>query len=393
MILFFYVVREIIFPFVMTTGILSAIMLMDQAYQFIPFMEAAGLDAKLLILVLLYTFPAILTASIPVGLMIGTYMGINRVSADYEAISIQAGGISLSFIFIPVFFVSVISALLVLILAFFWGPYGKVETDKLKFNALKTQVKIQLVEKRINNLFNQNLIYIFEKDKNNTLKGVIISDWNEPDKKMTIESETGEIELDERNRTMSFNLKNGKIHRLVNNGQYQISEFKTLNYHIKLPTMDREKLPAKYRDGRKLAAKPLMWMTVPEMYDAMQTMKLDKSTYFKFLNEYHSRIVTVLSGICFAIFAVPLGIFDPRNPKTGKFIYMIVMMVVFYSVSIQARALLLSGKVHPITLYLPLFLSLMVATISYLRINYDLNSVIEWLQNRSVFQNIKRGKG
>ncbi len=119
---------------------------------------------------------------------------------------------------------------------------------------------------------------------------------------------------------------------------------------------------------------------------------MTRETYLEFLNEFHLRIVTVLSAICFAIFAVPLGIFDPRNPKTGKFIYMIVMLVFFFGFSVQSRALTLSGKAHQATLYLPLLFSLAIALINYLKLNYDFNSLKELLNDRLVLMKLKEEK-
>jgi lipopolysaccharide export system permease protein len=390
MILFFYLVKELIFPFVLTTGILSSIMLMDQLYKFVPFMQVVGLDLKLLFLVMFYSLPTILAMAIPVSLMIGTYVCTHRLTADYEITSIRAGGISLLFLFRPVLLVSVCSAFLVLLLTFFIGPLSTMKTDELKFNALKKQVKVNLAKKKINNLFNKNVIYVFDRGRDDTLYGILISDWNQPDKNSIIEAEKGKIEFDVKQKTMHFNLKNGRIHLLKKEGQYQITEFEVLDYQIPLPSLKRENLPQRYRQHNTKLSKPLLGMTISELMMSLETKGIDPLTRREYVGELHIRIVVVLSCIGFAIFALPMGIFNPRDPKTGKFISIIIVLIIFYIIFAQAQTLLIEGKTDVLALYLPLLFVLIITAISYLKINYDLGSLMEIFKYSSIFTRYKK---
>jgi len=382
MVLFFYFTKELVFPILLATGIIVSIMLMDQIYKIIPFVQATGVNASFVLSLVFYSIPTLLVLASPLGLMIGTYIGIQRGSADYEITAMRAAGISLSFLFKPVLFVSSLVALLVLVFSFFLSPISITKTEELKFNALKTHAKINLSPGKINNFFGQKLIYIFEKEEDDLLKGVLITDWKNPNQGSIIEATQGRISFDEGTRNISIQLKQGKIHNALEGGGYQLTEFQDLDYYILPPQRDQKNLPKRFRDSSKKRQKMDIAMTSTELLAAMESPDTPDDNAREYRDEFHARIVTVLSCISFALFALPMSIFDPRNPKAGKLMYMLLMIVVYFALFTQARSLFVKGRIHPISLYAPLVLALGVGLVNFLKINYDLSSLKELFRLR-----------
>jgi hypothetical protein len=85
-----------------------------------------------------------------------------------------------------------------------------------------------------------------------------------------------------------------------------------------------------------------------------------------------------------------MGIFNPRDPKTGKFISIIIVLIIFYIIFAQAQTLLIEGKTDVLALYLPLLFVLIITAISYLKINYDLGSLMEIFKYSSIFTRYKK---
>ncbi len=139
MILFWYIIKEIIFPFLLSTCIISSILLMDRVYQFIPFLQTSGIELKSVFQMILFSLPPILMIATPISVMIGAYAGVNRISSDYELVVMRTSGISLSFLYLPVLFITLIIALAVLLQSFFLAPIGIKRLEELKFNILKKQ--------------------------------------------------------------------------------------------------------------------------------------------------------------------------------------------------------------------------------------------------------------
>lgn len=355
---------------------------MDQIFRFIPFLQTSGLELKSVYLMVFYSLPPILMVTIPVSLLIGIYIGVARISSDYELVVIRASGVSLAYLFKPVIFISVIVSMVVMLLTFYLSPYGISKLELLKFSIIKKQAKIALSVNKINNFFNQKLIYIFDKD-DEYLKGIFIADLENPEDNPLIEAQRGKIYLDEEKQVVLFHLVNGKIHYQLGKQDYRIIEFEQLDYNLAPPQIDQKHLPTRYRKGNasKLAKRDTEW-TVTELLDQIRHTPKNHEGYNDFVDEFHGRIVTILSCICFAVFALPMGIYDPRSPKTGNIIYMVSVIIVYYLLFTQARSMLLQGKVHPIALYLPLLVALGLGAFNYLKINYNFSSFREYLRHR-----------
>ncbi len=381
MLLFFYIVKELLFPFFLSTGIIASIMLMDQIFQFIPFLQASGLEMKSVFQMILYSLSPILFIACPVSVLIGVYAGINRITSDYELVVMRSSGVSIAYIFKPVMFVAFLIAGLVLLLAFYISPYGISRLEELKFNILKKHTKIQLSVNRVNDLFSKKLIYIFEKE-GELLRGIIIADRTLGEQYSVIEATEGRIFFDDHSQKILFRLKHGKIHNYLGKEAYKIVNFDRLDYDLVPPKEKRSDLPTRFRNnkGNTRTYKTDTELTVDDLLQGIEQIPKSNPLYYDYLDELHARIVTVLSCICLAFFAVPMGIFDPRSPKAGNIIYMIAVMLIYFLIYAQARALLLQGKVSPATLYLPLFFALGLGLISYFKVNYNYNSVLEIIQ-------------
>ncbi len=380
MLLFFYIVMELIFPLLLAMGIISSILLMDQVFQFIPFLQATNVEIVSILQMVLFSLPPSLMLATPVSMLIGVYVGISRISSDSELIVMRASGISISFLFKPVIFVAMAVAVFIMMLSFYLAPIGITKLERLKFNILKKQTKINLSVGKINNFFGQKLIYIFEKNEDQ-LKGLFIADWNEPKDHPIIEANNGNIRFDEKNKRVIFHLLDGKIHYSPVDGNYRVIEFDQLDYNLAPPNIERKDLPKRYRDENSEQKEKLdMELTVEELIERIRRSPSDSTDYLEYTDELHGRIVTILSSICFAIFALPMGIYDPRNPKAGNIIYMITVLTLYFLIFANFRSMLVQGKVPPLSLYSPLVLVIGIAAFKYAKVNYNLNSFGEYIR-------------
>ncbi|MFH2130779.1 MAG: LptF/LptG family permease, partial [bacterium] len=301
MLLFFYIVKELFFPFFLATGVISSIMLMDQIFQFIPFLQASGLEFKSVVQMILYSLFPILLIACPVSVLIGVYAGINRISSDSELVVIRSSGVSISYIFKPVLFMAVLVAGLVMILAFYVSPFGMSRLEELKFNILKKHTKIQLSVNRVNDFFGKKLIYIFEK-KGDLMHGIFIADKTLAEHHTLIEADKGRIYFDDQSQKILFRLMDGKIHNYLGDEGYRITTYDQLDYDLNPPKRDRSDLPSRFRknkgDTRKY--KTDAELTVNELLEKIESTPPSNQLHFDYLDELHARIVTVLSCLCFS---------------------------------------------------------------------------------------------
>lgn len=194
-----------------------------------------------------------------------------------------------------------------------------------------------------------------------------------------IEAERGQIYFDEENKKIFFQLYDGHMHYLKEGSRHQSIKFQKLNYFLNPPAAGRDRFQGQYRDKSQVS-KIDMEMNLPEILKAIEKSQIGSKGYFEYLDEFHGRIVTTISCFAFAIFALPMGIYDPRNPKTMRFVYMILMMIVYYSLYSQARNQFAHGNASAAMLYLPLVLAIGLGVLNYFKINYDLTSIRDWIK-------------
>ncbi len=375
----------------LSIGVIASILLMNQIFEFIPFLQASGVELKAITQMILFSMPPILMIAIPISLMIGIYAGINRISSDYELVVMRASGVSLSYAFRPVLFVALIVAGVVMIQTFYLGPIGITRLEELKFAILKKQTKINLAVNRINNFFGKQLIYIFDKEGEN-YKGIFIANWDLAERDGVIEAESGIIGLEEERHRIVFHLKNGKLHYPTGKSSYRIIDFEQLDYDLTPPRTKQENLPQRFRRDETPEKEKLdTEMTIDELIRKIGQSAGSPEKYYEYVDEFHGRIVTILSCVCFAIFALPMGIYNPRSPKTGNIIYMIAVLVIYFLIFAQTRTMLVQGKLPPAALYSSLLFVIFTGLLEYLKINLNIDSWRDyfkiWLNQRKTNPN------
>jgi LPS export ABC transporter permease LptF len=372
------VVKELMFPLLLSTGVISTILMMNQIFEFIPFLQSTGVELDAIFEMIAYSLPPVLMISVPISLMIGIYAGISRLSSDSELIVMRASGISLTFFFKPVLSVAFFVAIFVMIQTFYLGPIGVTNLEDLKFNILKKQTRLNLTVKQINNFFGQKLIYIFDQS-DDLFKGIFIADWKSTEDSGVIEAESGKIYLDEEKHKIVFKLNTGRIHNVMDKEGYRIVSFDHLDYDLTPPETENKNVPHRFRnkDGNRDSRMDTE-LTMDELYHEINKLPDNVKEYFEYIDEFHARIVTVLSCLCFAIFALPMGIYNPRSPKAGNIVYMVVVLIVYFLIYAQIRSMVTRGAVSPIALYLALLFVIVNGLIKYFKINQNIDSLFQY---------------
>lgn len=375
MLFFYYIAKELVFPLLLSTGVISTILIMNRIFEFIPFLQAAGLETSVLLQIILYSLPPVLMISVPISLIIGVYAGISRLSSDYELIAMRASGVSLSFFYRPVFFVTIIVAAFVAIQTFYLGPIGVKNLELLKFNILKKQTRINLTEKQINHFFGNKLIYLSDKN-GEEFTGIIIADWNSSSEAPVIEAKSGIIELNEETHQINFRLKDGVIHYTLENNIYRSIRFDRLEYDLAAPKVQGDNLPHRYRERENIGETKLdTELTLNELLKEIEASPENTSDYWEYIDELHGRIVTILSCLCFAIFALPMGIFNPRSPKAGNIVYMVLVLIIYFWIYAQTRSMVTRGEISPVWLYFSLVFVVLNGLYRYYKINQNIDSL------------------
>src|SRR5262245_13143593 len=103
-----YIVRQVLMPFGIGLVVFTFIFIIEALRRYVEPLVAKGVAPGVLATVLATLVPQALALSIPMALLLGLLVAFGRLSGDREFVAMQACGVSLRRLLIPVGFVSVL---------------------------------------------------------------------------------------------------------------------------------------------------------------------------------------------------------------------------------------------------------------------------------------------
>src|SRR5205823_310656 len=89
-------------------------------------------------------FPGILIFTLPMAFLVGTLIGISRLSSDNEITALKAGGVNLLSILAPVLFLASIVSLVNFVIALHYLPMANNHLRVMKFNLASSVIPSEL---------------------------------------------------------------------------------------------------------------------------------------------------------------------------------------------------------------------------------------------------------
>lgn len=365
MIRFFYILKELLLPFLLTALVLVAILLMEKIYQFLPYYVSSGVSITAFLLLLLYSLPTIFSVVFPISLTMGIFTGMFRLSSDSEVVSMRAAGISLVSLFTPVLAFAVLVSILTGMMTLYLNPLAVTGLKNLQFSILQQQTRINIEPGHVNTSVGENLLFV-AKQSEDELYGIFIADKNNPDQFPLIEARKGKIEISKEELRVLLHLADGKIHLPGDIEHARTIAFKRFQYYLNIP----------YIKTKRKKRHEWEYSTI-ELINILKKTPPHTNTFFEYSTELHSRLSTPLSCFVLALFALPIGIGNRVRKKAGGIIKLLLLMFGYFSIFVQARALSDRGAASAYILYLPPLITACLGIIYFFKANYDLDSIRE----------------
>ncbi len=331
---------EFFIPFFSTLGIILISFLLGRGIvQMADLVLNKDVDIVLILKMLFFSLPFILTFAIPMAVLVSTLLSFGRLSYDNEIMAMRASGISM---------LRTVAPLLISIIVLCAATY--VMSDRVAsathyiYRKLVTQIGIEnptaaLEEGTFIKKFKNFIIFIYEIDKTK-LKGVRIYQPQEGKPTRTIIAQKGEIISIPEEGIIKLRLMHGtsdepdpkdpsKLYKL-NFRTYDlplsISEFRTQNVPEKKP-----------KD-----------MTVTELRSEIRRLgDAGIAATYPLSAEIHNKIALSFSSLAFFLIAVPLAITTRRSEKSFGFGISLALMAIYWTLLIGGKAMAAKGVAHP----------------------------------------------
>ena len=353
-----YVFRELLSPFLFGVALFTFFLFLDRIYQLTDLVITKGVPFHLVLQLLVYMFPAFLTNTLPMALLVAVLLAGERLSADLEIVACKAAGLSLVRLVRPVLLAALVVTFASGALALVVAPRTSKEFQLQLFRILQARASSGLKERVFNTAFGDIVIYVEEVSASQVgLRGLVVSDERDPKLSRIIIAREGRLFSDEATLRTTLRLLDGVANeadvnpanvpqdltqgtlapggaasaRRYRSTAFQIYEM-NLTIESPLKTTARFEKPEKDLGYRELSRK-------------IDELRADPQARAPYIVERHKRFALPLAALVFALVGFPLAVRSHRGGRSIALVGTLGILVSYYLIMTTLEGMALRGVI------------------------------------------------
>src|SRR5579863_2473307 len=334
-----YILREVSSHALIGAAIFTFVLFTRDLGRILELVVRASATLPSIAEIFFYTLPLALTYTIPMSVLVGILIGLSRLAADSEITAMRASGMGVwSFGRVLAIFVAGAWGL-ALINGLYLAPWSLGSLGRLEDQLKGSQVSFEVRPRVFYEGFPKIVLYV--QDVHSAQGGAVwdgvfladISDASNP--RITLAREG--IMVPEGQDRLHLHLTEGSTHETdpKEADKYQISTFEETDIPIELPSSEskgEEQIPVKAIGTWALRDR---------------AASVDPVSARWYLIEFHNRFALPTACLVLAMVGIPLGLSSKKSGKSGGFVLTIVLVFVYYFVSLIGVSLAKQGKLSP----------------------------------------------
>jgi LPS export ABC transporter permease LptG/LPS export ABC transporter permease LptF len=296
------------------------------------------------------TLPVALKVTIPMGVLVGILLGLSRMAADSEVTAMRASGVSVRVFLKIVAMFGAAAWVLALLNTILIEPRSAAALARLQNKLASTQISFQVQPRVFYEGFKNHVLYVEDVSSASgaaVWKDVFDADISTPGApKVTIAKEA--IVSSSSPDSIRLHLIKGETHdtNLVKGesresnarsaDQYTITTFEETDVAITLPPVPK---PAQ-------EAVPVAQLSTAELF--RQKYNPNKELARWYWIEFNRRLALPTACLVLVLIGIPLGLSAKKGGKGAGFVLTIILVFIYYFLSIIGVSLARGGKISPV---------------------------------------------
>src|SRR5208337_4040520 len=210
----------------------STILVTQNLLRRLDDLVAVGFRSEDLLAVLGFLMAMLTAYAVPVAFLFGILLAVGRLSADSEITAMRACGLGMRHLVAPVLLLGIAVSALTATLMIRSEPAARLALRTLFRNvaargAILQAGKFQTLGNRV--------LFVQSRDRENNLKGIMISDRNDPERPFVVFAASGRFIFDDEHSMVRLKLDHGDIHLGDNDSSdphHRRIAFQHLDYNI-----------------------------------------------------------------------------------------------------------------------------------------------------------------
>ncbi len=329
-----YILKELFVPFSISLCILCFIVLTKEMLRLVELLVTNGVGLLAVFKIIVNLMPSFLVLTLPMACLISSITTFSRFSFDKELVAMQAAGLSLLRIAVPVFVFSFLVFLGTLFLSQWGQPWSAISLKKLAISLIQDQLHLALDRGVFNEPADDLMIFVPKPEPGEKARGIFILDQRDPAKKVIVTAQTFQMLKNPQRKQFGIRLHEGKIHHISKDGaQHHLVAFSTYDL--------------------KMAPSPALNVEKPERPDYQHIMaELEKSDWrdtgmLRRLMEYYKDLGFPVATLILGVLGMPVGIVSKRTGRMRGFVLGIFIMVGYYLLNVLGEFSVTALFLHP----------------------------------------------
>ncbi len=353
-----YLLTEIAGVFAVALSILCATFFVQRILAITEWAINRGVGFLDIMRMVLYIFPMLLIVLIPIVTLFAILIAVGRLSSDSEITVLKATGVGLHQLLVPVLVFSAFACLLTLYTSLFLVPEANRKTRELQYRIIKTRTQSALPVRSFVEFLENQFFFVKEKGPEG-LRGVLIfqdvgGKKNNPIPLRTriVAAKEGVFQSDPERLENFMLLKDGALY----NHDLETKRDQFIRFERLLARLDIKEAGSSGDPGVESRESDL-----PELILGMRQLREQleqaaengedseetEQALAVFRLAFHERVAFPCSCLLLALWALPLGMQEPRSGRLRPVILSVFVSMVFYYMIILGKALALKGSIPP----------------------------------------------
>lgn len=364
----FQLMKEVVQYSALSFLALTMVLLTQNGLRLLDELVAVGATLDDCIDVIACLLPLLTAYTLPIAFLFGMIIAVSRMSAEGEILALGASGLGLASLLVPMMILAaVVSGV---------SAYIMIDVEYRAHRELRAVVEIlaarggMLDPGKFRSLVGRTL-FVNERDRQNNLRGVMISDRTDPTNAFVIFSERGRFSYDDVRQTFTLGLEDGALHLDADPNvpeRVRTIAFEALDYSFDVSAL----IPT-----LTAAVRPRQ-MTFDELEDVVRRARegsdlgdLHQRDPIEYELEIHRRYALPMAPMAFALIAVPLGLRRAARTRSRGALISLILAFAYYGLFSQARFLVLDGGVAAhYALWIPNLVFGVIAVLLALRVRH-----------------------